>query len=56
MLPTYKIRHSFAAGPRRGAADVADIENLYGPTQPETSMIYAPTELASTSRRSNGCP
>ena len=43
---TYQIRHSFAAGLRRAGADVADIQDLYGHTRPETTMIYAPPELA----------
>lgn len=42
----YQIRHSFAAGLRRAGADVADIQDLYGHTSPETTMIYAPPELA----------
>ncbi len=43
---TYQIRHSFAAGLRRVGTDVADIQDLYGHTKPETTMIYAPPELA----------
>ena len=42
---TYQIRHSFAAGLRRAGTDVADIQDLYGHTRPETTMIYAPPEL-----------
>ena len=42
----YQIRHSFAAGLRRSGADVADIQDLYGHTHPETTKIYAPPELA----------
>ena len=42
----YQIRHSFAAGLRRTGADVADIQDLYGHTNPQTTMIYAPPELA----------
>ena len=42
----YQIRHSFAAGLRRTGADVADIQDLYGHTNPETTMTYAPPELA----------
>ena len=42
----YQIRHSFAAGLRRTGTDVADIQDLYGHTRPETTMIYAPPELA----------
>ena len=41
----YQIRHSFAAGLRRTGTDVADIQDLYGHTSPETTMIYAPPEL-----------
>ncbi len=43
---TYQIRHSFAAGLRRAGTDVADIQDLYGHSRPETTMIYAPPELA----------
>ena len=42
----YQIRHSFAAGLRRAGTDIADIQDLYGHTRPETTMIYAPPELA----------
>ncbi len=42
----YQIRHSFAAGLRRTGADVPDIQDLYGHTSPETTMIYPPPELA----------
>ena len=42
----YQIRHSFAAGLRRTGSDVADIQDLYGHTNPETTMIYAPPQLA----------
>lgn len=42
----YQIRHSFAAGLRRSGTDIADIQDLYGHTRPETTMIYAPPELA----------
>ena len=42
----YAIRHSFAAGLRRTGTDVADIQDLYGHTNPRTTMIYAPPELA----------
>ena len=41
----YQIRHSFAARPRPAGTDVADIQDLYGHTRPETTMIYAPPEL-----------
>ena len=47
----YQIRHSFAAGLRRTETDVADIQDLYGHTSPETTMIYAPPEFAKASRR-----
>ena len=43
---TYQIHYSFAAGLRRAGTDVADIQDLYGHTRPETTMIYAPPELA----------
>ena len=42
---TYQIRHSFAAGLRQTGADVADIQDLYGHTNPETTKIYAPAVL-----------
>ena len=42
----YQIRHSFAAGLRRAGTDVADIQDLYGHTNPQTTKIYAPPELA----------
>ena len=45
VFTTYQIRHSFAAGLRRAGTDVADIQDLYGHTRPETTMIYAPPEL-----------
>ena len=41
----YQIRHAFATGLRRTGADVADIQDLYGHTDPETTMIYAPPQL-----------
>ena len=41
----YQIRHSFATGLRRSGSDVADIQDLYGHTDPETTMIYAPPQL-----------
>ena len=41
----YQIRHSFAAALRRTGSDVADIQDLYGHTNPETTMIYAPPAL-----------
>ena len=46
VFTTYQIRHSFAAGLRPAGTDVADIQDLYGHTRPETTMIYAPPELA----------
>ena len=42
---TYQIRHSFASGLRQSGADVADIQDLYGHTNPETTKIYAPSQL-----------
>ena len=42
----YQIRHSFRRRLRRAGTDVADIQDLYGHTRPETTMIYAPPELA----------
>ena len=41
----YQIRHSFATGLRRTGSDLADIQDLYGHTDPETTMIYAPPQL-----------
>ncbi|MYD87981.1 MAG: phage integrase family protein [Acidobacteria bacterium] len=41
----YQIRHSFATGLRRTGSDVADIQDMYGHTDPETTMIYAPPQL-----------
>ena len=41
----YAIRHSFAAGLRRTGTDVADIQALYGHTDPKTTEVYAPPEL-----------
>lgn len=41
----YAIRHSFAAGLRRTGTDVADIQDLYGHTNPRTTVIYAPPQL-----------
>ena len=46
LFTVYQIRHSFAAGLRRAGTDVADIQDLYGHTRPETTKIYAPPELA----------
>ena len=45
VFTTYQIRHSFAAGLRPAGTDVADIQDLYGHTRPETTMIYAPPEV-----------
>ena len=42
----YQIRHSFSAALRRTGADVADIQDLYGHTDPEITQIYAPPTLA----------
>ena len=42
---TYQIRHSFACGLRQSGADVADIQDLYGHTDAETTKIYAPSQL-----------
>ena len=42
----YQIRHTFATGLRRTGSDVADIQDLYGHTNPETTMIYAPPQIA----------
>ena len=41
----YQIRHAFATGLRRTGSDAADIQDLYGHTDPETTMIYAPPQL-----------
>ena len=41
----YQIRHSFATGLRRMGSDLADIQDMYGHTDPETTMIYAPPQL-----------
>ncbi len=45
VFTVYQIRHSFATGLRRTGSDVADIQDLYGHTDPETTMIYAPPQL-----------
>ena len=42
----YQIRHAFAAGLRHTGADVADIQDLYGHTDPRTTRIYARESLA----------
>ena len=41
----YQIRHAFAAGLRHTGADVADIQDLYGHTDPRTTRIYARESL-----------
>lgn len=54
----YQIRHSFPAGLRRSGTDVADIQDLYGHTSPETTTIYAPIaplELAKHRAPWNDC-
>ena len=42
----YQIRHSFATWLRRTGADLADIQDLYGHTDAETTRIYAPPALS----------
>ena len=42
----YQIRHSFSTWLRRTGADLADIQELYGHTDPATTRIYAPPVLA----------
>ena len=42
---TYQIRHSFACGLRQSGTDLADIQNLYGHTNPKMTEIYAPSQL-----------
>ncbi len=42
----YQIRHAFATGLRRTGSDLADIQDLYGHTDPQTTKIYAPPQLA----------
>ena len=42
---TYQIRHSFATGLRKSGADLADIKNLYGHTNTETTELYAPAQM-----------
>ena len=41
----YQIRHSFSSALRRAGVDVADIQELYGHTDPRTTKIYAPAWL-----------
>ena len=42
----YQIRHSFATWLRHAGADLADIRDLYGHTDAETTRIYAAPTLA----------
>ena len=42
---TYQIRHSFAMGLRESGTDVADIQDMYGHTNPKTTKIYAQSSL-----------
>ena len=42
----YQIRHSFATWLRHAGADLADIQDLYGHTNPTTTRIYAAPTLA----------
>lgn len=42
----YQIRHSFSAALRRTGADVADIQDIYGHTDPEITQMHAPPTLA----------
>ena len=42
----YAIRHAFATALRHTGSDVADIQDLYGHTDPATTKIYAPPQLA----------
>ncbi len=42
----YQIRHSFATWLRHAGADLADIQDLYGHTNPATTRIYAAPTLA----------
>ena len=42
----YQIRHSFATWLRRTGADLADVQDLYGHTDAETTRIYAAPALA----------
>ena len=41
----YQIRHSFASALRESGADVADIQYMYGHTNPKTTEIYAPAVM-----------
>ena len=42
---SYQIRHSFANGLRMSGADLADIQDLYGHTNADTTKLYAPGAL-----------
>ena len=42
----YQIRHSFATWLRHAGADLADIQDLYGHTDPTTTRIYPAPMLA----------
>jgi integrase len=42
---TYQIRHSFAMGLLESGTDVADIQDMYGHTNPRTTRIYAKASL-----------
>ena len=42
----YQIRHSFSTGLRHTGADLADIQDLYGHSDADTTRIYAPPSLA----------
>ena len=42
---SYQIRHSFATGLRQSGADVADIQDLYGHMNAETTKLYAPGQM-----------
>ena len=42
----YQIRHSFSTWLRRTGTDLADIQDLYGHTDAETTRLYAAPSLA----------
>ena len=42
---TYQIRHSFAMGLRQSGTDLADVQDLCGHTNPQTTRICAPKDL-----------
>ena len=44
-VPWPTIRHSFAMGLRQSGADIADIQDIYGHTNPQTTQIYARKDL-----------